>query len=162
MKLHKALKKRKALIGEIAHLKNLIKEKNSYLDGDLNADKFDMNEANEKLMKKINELVGLKFAINQANQEIQSTIYTLTEYKALIAFWNEVSVDEGVKLSRYKETPQTYCVHFNEKERADMINNFQKIVDALQDEIDTYNYTTDIPWDEPEEGTEDVPVSEEK
>jgi predicted RNA-binding protein Jag len=151
MKLHKALKKRKSLIGEIAHLKNLIKDKNSYLEGDRNAEKFDMTEANEKLMQKINELVGLKFAINEANQAIQSTIYTLTEYKALISFWNEVSVDEGVKLSRYKETPQTYDVHFDEKHRAELVNKYQKIVDALQEEIDTYNYTTDIPWDEPVE-----------
>ena len=29
------------------------------------------------------------------------------------------------------------------------VSEFQKKVDALQEEIDVYNYTTDIPWEEP-------------
>ena len=27
-----------------------------------------------------------------------------------------------------------------------MVAEFQKKIDALQEEIDTYNYTTEIPW----------------
>ena len=151
MKLYKALKLRKTLIGEIAKLKQQIKEKNSYLEGSLNAEKFDVNELYDELLKKIDELTGLKFAINIANGEIQNKIYVLSEYKALIAFWNEVSVVEGAQIHGYSETTvRNYKVQVDENKRNEIIKEFQMRVDALQQDIDVYNYTTEIAWDEPE------------
>lgn len=147
MKLYKALKLRKSLVGEITKLKQQIKDKNSYLEGSLNAEKFNVGDLYDTLLKKIDELTGLKFVINEANREIQSKIYVLAEYKALIAFWNEVSVVEGTQASTYGDTIRNYKVQFDENERNQLVNDFQKRVDALQEEIDTYNYTTDIPWD---------------
>jgi 2-oxo-4-hydroxy-4-carboxy--5-ureidoimidazoline (OHCU) decarboxylase len=152
MKLHKALKLRKSLVGEISKLKEQIKEKNSYLEGSKNGEKFKVAEAYDELLAKIDELTGLKYVINEANKEIQAQIYTLSEYKALIAFWNEVSVAEGTKLvSAYTEKVQTYVVQIDEAKRNEIVKNFQKRVDAIQEEIDTFNYTTEIPWDEPTE-----------
>lgn len=148
MKLHKALKLRKSLVGEITKLKRQIQEKNSYLEGDINAECFNVMDATVLLMATINQLVGLKFAINEANQEIQSKIYLLSEYKALIAFWNSVSTDNGSKLVGYNDTVKTYKVHHTEGEIDESVSDFQKKVDALQEEIDVYNYTTDIPWEE--------------
>jgi hypothetical protein len=151
MKLYKALKLRKNLVGEITKLKQQIKEKNSYLEGSKNGEKFDVLKAYDELLGKIDDLSGLKYAINEANKEIQAKIYTLAEYKALIAFWNEVSVDEGTKVvSPYSEKVQSYVVQVDEAHRNEIVKNFQKRVDALQEEIDEYNFTTDIPWDLPE------------
>lgn len=149
MKLHKALKLRKNLVGEIAKLKKQIQEKNSYLEGDINAEFFSVEDAITLLREKINELIGLKFAINEANQEIQSKIYLLSEYKALIAFWNSVPCDNGSKLVGYNDTIKTYKVHYTEGEINNSITEYQAKVDALQEEIDVYNYTTDIPWEKP-------------
>ena len=147
MKLHKALKLRKGLVGEIAKLKQQIKEKNSYLDGSLNAEKYDVNKIYEELLAKIDELTGLKFAINIANAEIQSKIFVLSEYKALISFWNEVSVAEGTQAIGYGDSAfRNYKVQVDEAKRNDYVKEFQKRVDAIQEEIDTYNYTTEIPW----------------
>jgi hypothetical protein len=151
MKLYKALKLRKSLIGEITKLKQQIKEKNSYLEGSKNGEKFDVQKAYDELLTKIDELTGLKFVINEANKEIQAKIYTLAEYKALIAFWNEVSVDEGTKVaSIYSEKVQSFVVQVDEAKRNEIVKNFQKRVDALQEELDEYNFTTEIPWDLPE------------
>lgn len=152
MKLQKALKVKKTLIGEITKLKQQIKSKNSYLIGSVNAENYDLKVLYEKLYNKINELVSLKYVINEANREIQSQIYILGEYKALISFWSEVSVEEGTKVIGFSETStREYRVHFNENERDVMIAELQKKVDAIQEQIDTYNYTTDIPWgNEPE------------
>jgi hypothetical protein len=151
MKLYKALKLRKNLVGEIAKLKQQIKDKNSYLEGSKNGEKFNVQDAYDELLIKIDELTGLKFAINEANKEIQAKIYTLAEYKALIAFWNEVSVDEGTKVaSPYSEKVQSYVVQVDEAKRNEIVKNFQKRVDSLQEELDEYNFTTDIPWDLPE------------
>mgnify|MGYP003585981825 FL=1 len=151
MKLYKALKLRKTLIGEIAKLKQQIKEKNSYLEGSLNAEKVDVKELYNELLNKIDELTGLKFAINIANGEIQNKIYVLSEYKALIAFWNDFSVVEGAQIHGYSETTvRNYKLHVDENKRNEIIKEFQMRVDALQEDIDVYNYTTEIAWDEPE------------
>ena len=154
MKLHKALKLRKKLVGDIARIKTQIQTKNSFTEGSLDADKYNVPKLYEELRSKINDLIGLKYAINEANREIQASIYTLSEYKALIAFWNEVSVVEGLQISGhfgYSEAkPVNFKVQIDEATRNQMVAEFQKKVDALQEEIDTFNYTTDIPWGEEE------------
>ena len=146
MKLYKALKLKKSLVGEIAKLKTQIKEKNSYLEGSKNGENFDVHQAYNELLKKIEELTALKFVINEANHEIQAKIYLLGEYKALIAFLNEVSVVEGTQVIGYSDKVQTYQVHINEANRNELVNAFQIKVDAIQEELDEYNFTTEIPW----------------
>lgn len=146
MKLYKALKLRKGLIGEISKLKQQIKDKNSYLVGSQNGEKFSVDETYAELLKKIEMLTALKYVINEANREIQSKIYLLAEYKALITFWNEVSVVEGSQTSGYSEVLREYKVQYDENRRNVIVKDFQKKVDALQEELDTFNYNTDIPW----------------
>ena len=152
MKLQKALKLRKKLIGEISDLKVQIQTKNSYMEGSLDPQKFNTREMYDRLLKKIDELVSLKFAINQGNSEIQSLIYILSEYKGLISFWKSTPVGEGEhSISRYGESGvRKYHAQIDEVERDKMVEKFQKRVDAIQEEIDTYNYTTEISWGEEE------------
>jgi hypothetical protein len=160
MKLYKALKEKKNLVGEITRLKEQIKEKNSYLEGSRNGEKFDAKSSYAELLIKTNELVGLKYAINVANQEIQSKIFLLGELKALIAFWKEVSVVEGAQMSGYADRVSNFCVHFTETERNEIVEKFQKQVDALQDELDEYNHDTEIFWEEPEKQLTDEQIAE--
>jgi hypothetical protein len=148
MRLHKALKLRKKLVGEISDLKTQIQTKNSYLEGSLNPEKYNVEKLYADLLAKVNELVALKFVINEANREIQSKIYTLSEHKALIVFWNSVSVVEGSQIVGYSNSTITeYKVQVDEEKRTKLVKEFQEKVDALQEEIDVYNYTTEIPWD---------------
>jgi len=160
MKLYKALKEKKNLVGEITRLKEQIKEKNSYLEGSKNGEKFDAKGSYAELLIKMNELVGLKYAISMANQEIQSKIFLLGELKALIAFWKEVSVVEGAQMSGYADRVSIHCVHFNEEERNEIVEKFQKQVDALQDELDEYNYATEIDWEAAEEILTDEQIAQ--
>jgi hypothetical protein len=146
MRLYKALKLRKNLIGEIADLKRQIKDKNSYLEGSKNGEKFNVNEKYNKLLELIDELTALKFIINEANREIQSRIYALGEYKALVAFWKEVPVTEGTQIIGYSDKAQNYVVQIDEEERNNIISIFQKRIDAIQEELDEYNFNTEIPW----------------
>jgi hypothetical protein len=99
------------------------------------------------LQAKINELVGLKYVINEANRPIQEQIYRLSELKALLVFWNGVNVQEGEHMVGYSEAKTIkYVSQVDEIKRNQMVEEFQKKVDVIQEEIDTYNYTTDIPW----------------
>ena len=84
--------------------------------------------------------------INEANREIQARIYLLGEYKALISFWNDVSVVEGTQIAGYSDKVLNYKVKFTESERYQIIDEFQKKVDAIQEELDEYNFNTQIPW----------------
>jgi len=147
MRLYKALKIRKSLVGEISKLKEQIKQKNSHLVGSKNAERFDVKEKYQELYDKINELVGLKYAINEANREIQGKIYLLGEYKALISFLTELNVNEGTQSIGYSDVVREYAVHITESERDEMIKDYQTKLDAIQEEIDVFNHTTEIPWD---------------
>ena len=160
MKLKKALKQIKKLVGEIVKLKEQIKSKNSYISGSSSADKFDINKTYAELQAKIDELVGLKFIINEANHPIQEQIYRLSELKALLTFWNEVSVVEGLQSIGYSDTVKDYKTHIDEQKRNDMVAEFQKKIDVVQEEIDNYNYITDIPWGNANEDLENLPVKE--
>ena len=152
MRLQKALKLKKKLAGEIAKLKTQIMQKNSYMEGSLNAEKYNVQEMYEELLEKINQLVGLKFAINEANLEIQSKIYLLAEYKGLVEFWKMVNVTEGDHpvSSRFGDTSvfKQYYAQVSEEERDRFVKNYEEKIEAIQDEIDTYNFTTEIPWEE--------------
>jgi hypothetical protein len=154
MKLHKGLKLRKKLVGEIAKLKEQIKAKNSYSEGSVDPQKYNVNEIYAELLKKTDELISLKYVINEANREIQDKIFRLSEFKSLLTFWNEVPVVEGAQIQGYSETRTVeYHAQIDELRRNEMVAEFQGVIDAIQDEIDTYNYTTEIPW-----GDEEKPV----
>jgi len=57
MKLYKALKLRKKLVGEVVKLKQQIQNKNSYTVGSLDPEKFNVNKIYVELQTKIDELV---------------------------------------------------------------------------------------------------------
>jgi predicted alpha/beta-hydrolase family hydrolase len=147
MKLYKALKLRKKLVGEVAKLKQQIQAKNSFTVGSVDPTKFSVDKIYAELQAKINDLVGLKYVINEANRPIQEQIYRLSELKALLVFWNGVNVQEGEHMVGYSEAKTIeYVAQIDEIKRNQMVEDFQKKIDVIQEEIDTYNYTTDVPW----------------
>ena len=148
MKLSKALKEKKRITGEIERLKRLIHSKNSYVEGSNVPDKFDVNELYAQLQSKIQELVNLKIVINEANKEIQSSIYLLGEYKALINFFNSLDTTEGPQESFRSENILNYHAQIDELEKEEIIKKYQDKADRLQDQIDSYNYTTEVAWGE--------------
>lgn len=160
MKLNKALKLKKKIAGEIANLKSSIQTKNSYIDGTIKVENYDVNKIYLELLRKIEDLTSLKYAINEANREIQSKIYLIGEYKGLINFWQGVTVHEGTFPNNYGGQPTTYVAQIDEKTRDNMVKEFQTQIDSIQDEIDVFNYTTEIPWDEyiPENDTRVIPT----
>lgn len=146
MKLSKALKEKKRLTGEIQRLKRLIYSKNSYIEGSKVPEKFDVKELYAQLQSKIQELVNLKIVINEANKEIQSSIYLLSEYKGLIDFFNTLNTTEGPTHDYHTDINTNYCAQIDELEKEELIKKYQDKADRLQDQIDTYNYTTEIDW----------------
>jgi len=146
MKLSKALKEKKRLASEISRLKHFIEMKNSYIEGSEIPQKFDVEELYSKLQSKIQELVNLKIVINEANREIQSSIYLLGEYKAMIEFLKMLPAKEGPHRMYGNDQPVNYYAQIDELKIEKMIEEYQNKADSLQDQIDTYNYTTEVDW----------------
>ncbi|MCK9430025.1 MAG: hypothetical protein M0R17_08480 [Candidatus Omnitrophica bacterium] len=147
MKLYKALKLKKKLTGEIAFLEQQISSKNSFQVDQVELPmKFNVEKLNEELMTKVYELIQLKLKINVANNTIQEKIFWLSEYKSLISFWkNNVSGTSGMVQSGYSNPCLIkYDVQFDETKRNELIDFYQNKLDEIQEEIDTFNYNTEI------------------
>lgn len=147
MKLYKALKLKKKLTGEIAFLEQQISSKNSFQVDQVEIPiKFNVEKLNEELMTKVYELIQLKLKINIANNSIQEKIFWLSEYKSLISFWkNNVSGTKGMVQSGYSNSCLiNYDVQFDETKRNELIDFYQNKLDEIQEEIDTFNYNTEI------------------
>jgi len=150
MKLQKALKLKNTLAGEISSLQLLIRQKNSFTDGSIDTSVFNAQEMYDELLRKIESLVNLKIMINDANEEIQAKIYKMGEYKSLISFWQSMPIQSGIVTNNsYAGTSSIiYVAQFSELEKMAKIKEYQKLIDSLQEDIDTHNYTTEIPFEE--------------
>ena len=146
MKLHKALKDKKKLTGEISKLKTQIEVKNCYNEGTVDPEKFDVKKLYDELLNKTGELVKLKLSINECNKVIQERIFLLSEYKSLIAWWSGVCTLEGehVTGSYGEKILRKYRSQIDEVSKEKIIKGLQERVDIIQEELDIYNYTTEV------------------
>ena len=149
MKLQKALKVKKTLANEIVVLERLIRQKNSFIEGTVNTETFNVPKLYEELEDKISQLVSLKLAINTANEQIQSCIYLISEYKSLINFWNGLETTSGIQYQTgyaAANIERKYVAQFDEVYKIAKVKELQEKIDLLQERIDTYNHNIEIPW----------------
>ncbi len=150
MKLYKALKLRKKLAGEINTLQLAIRARNSYVMGSANSIKYNVLNLESELMAKTERLINLKMAINKANLGIMEAIYRLAECKSLAAMWSMTDVTEGRSLTNaYRAEPiiVEHKVYVDELSRDQRVKELQEKIEALQEQIDVYNYVTDIDFE---------------
>ena len=93
----------------------------------------------------------------------EDTNYLLAEYKGLIDFLRILEVKEGEHpiSGRFGSSDvfKEHIAQITEEQRNEYIKEFQDKIDAIQEEIDMFNFTTEIPWgDEPEK----INIPEEK
>jgi len=148
MKLFQALKLKNKLVGEIQNKKGLINQKNSVTKGEVQY--YNSKTLFEELKQFIRDLNNLKFAINLANSGIQQSIYELAEAKTMLNFVKSLNTNEGKIRNRFSsaEEADEYIVSINELDKNSLVNEYQILVDTLQDKIDVYNHTTTCDIDE--------------
>jgi hypothetical protein len=147
MKIQKALKLKKKLAGEINKLQSQIRDKNSYAVGTVNLSLYNVQEMLVKLENKTSELINLKMRIYDGNRPIQERIFKIAEIKSQISFLQTVSCLEGEQLSGYgirDNVVRVYSAQISEADRDNLIELLQNELDSLQEQIDAFNYTTDI------------------
>ena len=144
MKLAKALKLKNKKIREYNEVVSKMSRNNSY-----DVDSKKIYNAAELLIEaeaKLNDLVAFKAAIHSTSEPIRATIFKLGETKSFLGTFNGMSTREGIyKDSSYGgQTVTTYAVDINEVEKTAYIKKLQDAIETLQEEIDTFNATTEL------------------
>ena len=144
MKLSKALKlKNKKVTDYNATVTRMISA-NSY---DVESKKYyDSRELLIEVIAKRDDLIKFKTAIHLTSAPIREKIFRLGEIKNLLLNLNRLNTNEGVIKSRGYGTEDitTYACSFNEVEKTSLIEDLQTDIEEIQDEIDTFNATTEL------------------
>lgn len=138
----KALKEKNKLKNEIALIEKKLNAHNSVIKG--NKRPFNMEEVEAQLHEKVNALVALKAAISKANAPVQEKIFRLAEVRGLISFYRNMKVKEGRHVEGYRDEAQEYESFFGEADIEVKVNKLEAEAEALQDELDSFNFTTTI------------------
>lgn len=150
MNISKALKVKNRLIGEINQLKEIFRRENSRREDSVS--KVNQEELFGKLSEAGQKLERLKGAIGQATAPISKLLSSLTEAKANIIFYNSLPCREGIEyLQMGAGNPPTefkWNSYLNRQKIDEIVFNLQKAIDAMQDEIDNFNATTQIEFEE--------------
>ena len=145
LKLSQGLKLKKRMIGEINTLKNQISKNNSYLS--VNKPSYDVNDLYQKWQNKLNKYIELKAMIIVANNPIQQLIFKLAELKAMISFYNSLPINKG-KQTSYGGEMVEWDSQFDDVKRDSLISTCEKEIESIQDNLDRFNYETEINFTE--------------
>lgn len=148
MKLNKALKVKNRLIGELGRVRQLIRSENSRRSDSVST--FDLPELQEKLIRLESDFIDLKSQIAEATAPISRQLTRLTFLKDSINFYNSIPSRKGVEVVAYGNStnPVEYMwTSYFDKEAIDAtVESLEKEIDQIQDEVDSFNAQTDIPF----------------
>lgn len=146
MKLSQALKLKNRLAGELVRLQNILQRENTRRSD--NPSKVNQQEVWDKILKTSDELGELKAKISRANIDIYPVIERMAELKSRITYVQNLpkrDTPDIQLIGRDQEKIEYAWTPFINQEKADqLIAQYQKQTDDLQDKIDQYNANTDI------------------
>ena len=143
MKVYKALKLKNLLVGEIFELITKIRDNNSLIKG--NPKIYDINELYDELLKKQVKLINIKVALQITNSPVYKKIFRLSELKSLIIHLKDIPANEGKHTGLYsRDEIVKYECTWNNKQIDGKISSFKKEISKLQDELEQFNFTTDL------------------
>ena len=119
----------------------------TYNSVDVENDKpYSSKLAMENWIGYINELIDLKTAIHRANNPIYDKIFRLSELKSLVKNLRQLNCVEGREKDRWSDAtkPVIKKAEISILERDNMILNYEKEIDDIQDLLDVFNTTTEI------------------
>ena len=142
MNIKQALRLKNKLVANIKECYSVIHSQNSIEKG--NPRRYSVKDKMDEVIKYTNELVEIKRQIHTANQPVFEKIFLLAELKGMVKQMRVMSIEEGKQTDRYSMNASEKEVEVNVVERDQMIKNLEEKIERLQDELDTYNVTTEI------------------
>lgn len=143
MNLSKALSEKNRLARKIKEIQNKIELHNSYIKG--NTPVYNINELLQELDKTMNLLTDLKSKIANANLPVQEKIFRLAELKSFATFLRRLTIKEGKILEeRWNSEVREWESELGTIEKDLLLEKTEKEIDAIQSELDKYNFETTI------------------
>ena len=137
MTLAQALKEKNRLASSIKELTDIIKTNN--LNSKEASCVVDLVKVHKELLDATSKLIDIKAKIHIANAPVAHQIYELSETKSVIALYKAIPSKEG--RSRFS-SDDIQIAQFKTDTLLEMSKTVQSRIDALQDELDTFNAKT--------------------
>ena len=144
MKIAKALKEKNKLAKELKSLhvklsKNISHKKEVQPD-------YNANELMLQIEEKTNQLIAIKTAIQVANSPVHNKIFRLGELKSRAQLYKELKILKGTESSGGWGSTATveYQSQISQKQLDEIVASIELEIEALQDELDYFNATTEI------------------
>lgn len=148
MKIHKALKVKNRLAGEISKLQEILKRENSRRSD--NPSTVNCEEIYKNYQDVAGKLIQIKSSISRASAGIASSLSKLSECKNQLNYLNSLPTRRGVEavfIGRDQEKLEYTWDTFLSREDIDKLTSeLQLAINNLQDEIDNYNSSTDVDY----------------
>jgi len=144
MNLSQALKQKNRLAGEITRQQHILQRENARRNDSVS--KVDRAAVLAKILELSEELGVLKAKIAAANVGIYSALERMAELKSLIAFFQGLAKREGEEVTFVGRDDEKLVYRWDSlvtQEDCDRrVAELQVKINALQDQVDTYNATT--------------------
>ena len=144
MKLSKALKLKNKKVNEYNVTVTKMVSHNSY---DVDTKRvYNSNVLLEEAIKQQNDLIKFKTAIHLTTEPIREKIFRLAELKNFLMNLSRLNTTEGKVKSRGYDGSDVsvYECFINEEQKVQLMTSIQNTIEEIQDEIDTFNATTDL------------------
>jgi len=144
MKIVKAQKKIAHLKGEVSRLKERAKRCVRTQKGNDFTEKFE--DLKNIIESKLNELIDLKVKVMRANIEsgVFKKVIILGELKSTIELYRALEVESGTYRQEFGAGEVSYVSQMTVKQKNDSIEDLQKKIEKLTEELDDFNAITEI------------------
>ncbi len=147
MNLAQALKLKNRLAGELVRKQQILERENARRNDSVS--KVDRESVWNEIVELSDKLGELKGRITRANVAIYPSLERMAELKSRITFLNNLPKREGEDVSFVGRDNEKLIYNwdsFINQERADNeVAKLQEEINALQDKVDVYNATTQLP-----------------
>lgn len=145
MTIKQALKQKNRLVQHLNELTYRLHSSNSTVVG--NTKHYSASQTLSQIYAVVDELTVLKTLIHKANSPVYDKIFLMSELKSLVKNLKALDCTEGVVTDYYSRNSDVKIekeVEINVIQKDNEIAFLQLRIDELQEELDTFNATTEI------------------
>lgn len=147
MNIAQALKLKNRLAGELNRKQQILARENARRNDSVS--KVDRMAVWTEILALSDKLGELKGRITQANVSIYPALERMAELKSRIAYVENLPKREGEELEYVgrndERVSRNWDSYINQEEADRLVAKFQTEIDELQDKVDTFNATTQLP-----------------
>lgn len=142
MTIAQGLKLKNKLATRLREIDTQIRANNVYEQGE--TPPYDVTELMKERTEVSNRLINLKTAISIANVPVVGLIFNQAELKGYVATLKAVRTDARKQRTGFGEEVTIFVAKVSTRERDDHVKELEAQIDKIQDQLDTFNHSTQI------------------